>query len=252
MRYKSWIRASYFSFLVFVVLLTGCVSVYNPITGKKEWYLFDEQGEVSWGNAMAKEFIKENKLLDDQERINHTQAIGESLAQVSHRSNLDYQFYIIDEDQMNALAMPGGHIFIYKGLLDEIDEPELAFVLAHEIGHVSARHSLKKLGANIGFSILATTLLGSPNEVQAKQLTDRLYGLIALGYSRSDELQADSLAFDYVLDAGYDPQAAISLFEKLKKANEGRARPPAYLSSHPPSDQRIKNIKDKLANRAAK
>ena len=147
---------------------------------------------------------------------------------------------------MNALAIPGGHIFVYKGLLDKVNEPELAFVLAHEIGHICARHSLKKLGASLGFSILATTLLRSPDQVQAKQMVNQLYGLVAMGYSRSDELQADNLAFDYTLDAGYNPQAAISLFEKLNEASKGMISPPFYLSSHPHSDQRIKNIEGKL------
>ncbi|MCF7907720.1 MAG: M48 family metalloprotease [Candidatus Omnitrophica bacterium] len=246
MRYKFWIKISWFGFLTFIIFSTGCVSVYNPVTGKKEWYLFDEKGEISWGDAMANEFIKENKLLDDQKRINYIKDIGVSLAKVSHRSNLNYKFYIIDQDQMNALAIPGGHVFIYKGLLDTVDDSELAFVLAHEIGHISARHSLKKLGATLGFSILATTLLRSPDQAQAKQLVNQLFGLVAKGYSRSDELQADNLAFNYVSDAGYDPRAAISLFEKLKEANKGMARPPFYLSSHPNSDQRIKNISSKL------
>lgn len=246
MKYKFWIKGSFVVVLLLLMLLAGCVSVYNPVTGRNEWYIFDEQDEISWGKAMAKEFIKENKLLKDQKQADYLSNIGESVAEVSHRNNLDYQFYIIDEDQMNALAIPGGHVFIYKGLLDKVEESELAFVLAHEIGHISARHSLKKLGTSLGFSLLASIFLKSPESNQAKQLVDQLYGLISTGYSRSDELQADSLAFDYVLNAGYDPEAAISLFEKLKAENKKTTRPPFYLSSHPGPDQRIENIKGKL------
>ncbi|MBU1112250.1 MAG: M48 family metalloprotease [Candidatus Omnitrophica bacterium] len=232
--------------IVFLVLLSGCVSVYNPVSGKKEWYIFDEKGEVSWGDAMARQFIDENKINSDPEKNTVIAAIGNKVAAVSHRNNLTYHFYIIDAPEVNALAIPGGHIFVYRGLLDKVSQQELAFVLAHEIGHVSARHSLKQLGASLSVSVLAATLLRTPEQTQAKQMVDQLYGLISLGYSRKDELEADSLAFQYVNSAGYQPRAALTLFKKLEAENNNRGQVPFYLSSHPDPEARIKNIEDKL------
>ncbi len=235
-----------FRILIVLVLLSGCVSVYNPVTGRNEWYIFDEKGEVSWGNAMAEQFIRENKIIANSDQLTLIKSTGEALAKASHRSNLQYHFYLIDEPEVNALSMPGGHIFVYKGLADKVNRDELAFVLAHEIGHVSARHSLKKLGATLGFSVLTATLLRSPDQVQAKQMADQLYGLVALGYSRKDELQADDLAFQYTKSSGYNPKAALTLFEKLKTEHKGRGKIPFYLSSHPDPDARIKNIEEKI------
>ncbi len=247
MNCKFWIKNKLIASFILLVFLSGCVAIYNPATGRKEWYLFDEQGEISWGNAMANEFIKQNKIVQDPEKITYLKTIGEKVARVSHRNNLKYHFYIIDEDQMNAMAIPGGHIFIYKGLLNRVSQQELAFVLAHEIGHISARHSLKKLGASLGFNILAATLLRRPEQATAKQMVNQLYDLVAMGYSRSDELQADSLGFDYVLAAGYNPKAAISLFEKFIQESKKSPRVPIYLKSHPHAEERIKNIESKLA-----
>ena len=234
-----------FRIFVVLVLLVGCVSVYNPVTGKNEWYIFDEKGEISWGDAMARQFIRENRISTDSGQTALIKSLGEKVAGISHRNNLKYHFYLIDGPEVNALAMPGGHIFVYKGLADKVNQEELAFVLAHEVGHVSARHSLKKLGASLGFSVLAATLLRSPSQAEAKQMADRVYGLIALGYSRKDELQADDLAFQYTKSSGYNPKAALTLFEKLKAQNN-RGRVPFYLSSHPDPDERIKNIEEKI------
>lgn len=228
--------------LATLVFIIGCASAYNPITGKREWYLFDDPTEISWGQAMAKQFIAEHKMIEDQESLNRLRNLGQAIAKNSHRSYLIYHFYLVDQDQVNAFAMPGGYVFIYQGLFEKVNQDQLAFVLAHEIGHVAARHSLKRLGAAMGIGVLTTVLLGEPQQSSARQLTNQFFNIISLGYSRSDELEADSLGIEYTINSGYDPRAAIDLFALLDKENKQKGQVPFYLRTHPYTDQRIKNI----------
>ncbi len=232
--------------LTSLLFITGCVTVYNPATGKKETYLFDDKAEISWGDAMAQQIISENKMLQDPEVIEYVQNLGDQIAQESHRNYLRYHFYVIDDDTINAFAAPGGHIFVYRGLLQEVSEQELAFVLAHEIGHVCARHSLKRLGASLGFTLLTTILLRNPDQESTRKLTNQLYNLIALGYSRSDEYQADYLGLQYTAEAGYNPRASISLFKLFNKMEEKHGSQPLYLRTHPVPDKRIENVKKEM------
>ena len=230
------------------MFIVGCVAVYNPATGKKEYYLFDEDAEIKWGQAMAQQFIMENKMVTDPRTISYVQNIGEKIGKNSHRSDLTYHFYIIDKNEINAFAIPGGHVFVYKGLLDKVNRDELAFVLGHEIGHINARHGLKKLGASLGFSILSGILLNDPDQQSVRQLTDQLYNLVSLGYSRSDEYQADSLGLEYVIKSGYNSSCAITLLEKFidEEKKKGTSYVPVYLRTHPGAGQRIQNIEHKL------
>lgn len=229
---------------------TGCVSVYNPATGRKEHLIFDDKAEVNWGTGMAKQFTQKLKILDDPQLVNALQEMGDKVGATSHRNYLQYHFYIIDEDKINAFACPGGHIFFYKGLLDAVDEDQVAFVIAHEIGHVNAKHAVKALGAQMGFSILNAVLVASSGQQDTQKSAEQLFLLVNRGYSREDEYQADALGLDYMLKAGYSPQGALDLFSLFRKmeqesASKGQVQP-TYLSTHPRAEDRATAVKKKL------
>lgn len=232
--------------LLALIFLAGCVGIYNPVTGKQEYFIFNDASEVEWGAAMAQQLTQKFKMLDDPQLLNALQELGDKIGAVSHRSYLQFHFYIIDDKTINAFAAPGGHIFFYKGLLDELSEDELAFVIAHEIGHVAARHSLKSLGATLGYSILTGLLLGKPDQKEAKQLADQLFSLVSTGYSRTDEYQADGLGAEYSYKAGHDPRGAYSLFDLFKEIEKKEKQIPYYARTHPLPDERKEGIRKKL------
>ena len=231
--------------LVFFLLLVGCVTIYNPATQRKEYYFIDENAEIAIGRNVAQSIIKNNKIYDDVETLTYLRGIGDKIGAISHRNNLDYNFYIIDEEEINAFALPGGYIFVNKGLIDKADEDELGFVLAHEIAHVSARHSLKKLQASLGLGLLIDIALGGSEYVDMHKAVNIVYEIVALGHSRKDELLADSLAVGYVHLAKYDPEAAFTLFDKMKKEKD-KGYTLVFLRSHPLIEDRVANIKEKI------
>lgn len=210
--------------------------------------MFDDKAEVEWGQNMAKQIKEQKKIIYDEALSEPLQKLGENIAAKSHRNYLQYHFYIVDEDAINACALPGGHVFINRGLLEKCDEDEVAFVLAHEIGHINARHGVKVLEANLGFSFISIALAVAAKNQDAANSAQQIYDLLSKGYSRGDELQADSLALKYTSDAGYDPQAAIALFVmfKAQEKQSGAAALPVYLRTHPTPEVRIDNVRQKL------
>jgi len=230
---------------IFLLLLTGCVTIYNPATEQKEYYFIDEETEIMIGKNLANDILRTNKTYDDPQTLSMLRNIGEQIGKVSDRSKLPYHFYMLDEEQMNAFALPGGYIFVNKGLIDKSTKDELGFVLAHEIGHITARHSLKRLQASLGMSLLIDIALGSSGEESVRQAVNIAYSIVASGYSRGDELLADSLGVKYSHAAGYNPEAAISLFKKMEKET-GTGYTPIFLRSHPVISDRIANVKAKI------
>ena len=235
----------YVCVLICLLLSGGCVTIYNPATGQKEYYFIGEDTEIMLGRNMAKDIIRTSQTYDDEKTLSKLRSMGESIGKVSHRSNLNYNFYILDEEQMNAFALPGGYIFVNKGLIDKTNDDELGFVLAHEIGHITARHSLKRLQASLGIGLLIDIALGSSASAGTRQAVDMAYGIVASGYSRKDELLADSLAVKYSYAGGYDPEAAVSLFNKMQEES-GKGYTPIFLRSHPVIADRIANVKEKM------
>jgi predicted Zn-dependent protease len=234
--------------LITAISLYGCTSIYNPITGKKEYSMFDDKAEVEWGDNMAKQIKTQKKIIYDEALSEPLQKLGEKIAAKSHRNYLQYHFYIVDEDVINAVALPGGHVFVNRGLLEKCDEDQVTFVLAHEIGHINARHGVKVLEANLGFSVLSIALAAAAKNQDAANSAQQIYDLLSKGYSRGDELFADSLALKYTADAGYDPQAAIALFGifKAEEKKSGANLVPVYLRTHPTPQVRIDNVQQKL------
>lgn len=235
--------------LALTSLLSGCTTIYNAATERKETLLIDTQEEVALGLDMDQDLQKKLKILNDpkmQERLNF---IGNKVASFSDRQDVKYYFRIVKDKELNAFAIPGGFVYINSALLDVASDSELAGVIAHEIGHIAARHSVKKLQALLGYQIILNIALGLSGNIQMGEAIDIVFNVVSLGYSRKDEFLADKLAVRYTKRAGFNPYGIISFFEKLKKEAEmkGPNFKLVFLSSHPPIVERIKNVEKEIS-----
>ena len=232
--------------IVFILMsICGCATVYNPATDKNEVYFINDQQEIAIGRSIADSIIKKNKLIKNRKELSYVRRIGQRIAQVCDRNYLNYHFYIIDDKGMNAFSLPGGFIFLNQGIVEKTTEDELAFVIGHEIGHVCARHSVKRLQASLGASLIIGLVSKGIESDLLSRAVDIVYNVVSLGYSRKDEFLADSLAVKYTYKAGYDPHAGINLMKKLKK-DEKNNYTMLFLRSHPPVKDRITNIEEKI------
>jgi len=231
--------------ILLLLSLTGCVTIDNPATGRKETLLIDTASEVSLGKDLDVQVQKKFKLYPDQTMHARLDFIGNRIARVCDRQDIAYYFRIIDDKSLNAFALPGGFIYVHKGVMEVATDDELAGVLGHEIGHLAARHSVKRLQANLGYQLLISIALGATGKQYVGDALSVVFDTVYLGYSRKDELLADRLAVRYAKRAGFNPLGMVSFFEKLEK--EARGFNLVFLSSHPPIEERIKNVKEEIA-----
>jgi predicted Zn-dependent protease len=168
---------------------------------------------------------------------------------VSDRQDIEYNFYVLEDKELNALTLPGGFIYVNNGLVKILNDDELAYVLAHEIGHVAARHIAKKLQSSMAYQLIlgiAFTSVGDSAGGNAQGIAsgvDAVYNLVDLAYSRKDEYEADRLAVKYAYKSGFDPYASISSLEKIKKEEGPNWKVLGYFRTHPYVDERISALK---------
>lgn len=234
------------------VLFFSTIFLYHCATtgpgGKKSLILISTDQEVSIGKQMAAQVEKENKLVPDTAIQNYFNEIGQKVVKVSDRKDLKYHFKVIESDQINAFATPGGYIYFYSGLLKLMDtEAELAAVTAHEISHVVARHGVKRMQQVIGLSILLDLALGKSSKATQQAVSIGI-GLALQGYSRENESEADEVGVLYMSKAGYNPQGMVDMFEKLQKVSpSGQNVFEKLTADHPPPSQRIADSKKTIA-----
>ncbi len=248
-------RRSFLLYLVMVSLIwlvQGCAT--NPVTGGQDFVLMSESDEINLGRKYHREIIEEMPVYPDPELGAYVNEVGQRVAKASHRPHLDYHFTVLDSSQVNAFALPGGYIYITRGLLAYLNsEAELAAVLGHEVGHVTARHSVRQHSAATTAS-LAGAILGATTGVSGSQdLFNVLGDAMLKGYGRGHELESDRLGAQYLARTGYDPQAMLEvigvlknqeLFEQQAAREEGR-QPRVYhgvFSSHPENDTRLQEV----------
>jgi len=224
-----------------LALIIGCVTT-GP-GGKKSLILIPTQTEVELGKEVVKEVESTEKVLSNPQVQSYVSNIGSKVSKVCDRKDVKYTFKVLDSEEINAFACPGGFIYIYKGLMKKMDnEAQLAAVLAHEVGHIVARHSVKRLQAIYGYSIVMEVALGDKMGKTARQMVDAATGVVLLGYGRENEYEADDYGILYSKKAGYNPKGMVQIFEKFKQM-EGK--PPntfeKLLMSHPPASDRINN-----------
>ncbi len=233
------------------LFICGCSTEYNIVTGEQETYYYSTDREVQLGKAISEQVEKENKLVSDLLIQKRVEDIGKKIAAVSDRKEISYQSKEIEDEQVHAVSLPGGFEYVNKGLVDKISgDDELAGVLAHEVGHIVARHSVKKLQAIQGYSILRILMAAAPGAGEAGMAADAAFTELLLGYSREDELLADQLGVRYAKRAGYDPRAMITFLEKLQDINRRKPLMPlSYFKTHPHIPDRIRVVKQELGEK---
>ena len=249
------IVASVCSAVLLGLALTDCAQ--NPVTGKANFVTMSESQEVEVGRQEDVKVRQEYGVYDNKALQQYVNEVGQRLARASHRPGLQYNFVVVDSPEINAFALPGGYVYITRGILAYLNsEAELAGVLGHEIGHVTARHSVQQVSAATAASVGATLLQVFVPELR-NQGGDTVLGLLGnvllSGYGRDHELEADRLGAQYLARTGYDPQAMIKVVGVLKNQElfdaeaakaEGR-EPRAYhgvFASHPDSDTRLQQV----------
>jgi predicted Zn-dependent protease len=235
-----------------LLTLAGCAS--NPSSGGSSVVVGSQGREVEIGNEMHEQMMAEGAAYDDPELQAYINRVGQRLVANSDMPNTTFTFTVIDSPDINAFALPGGYIYINRGLLSYLDsEAEMAGVLAHEIGHITGRHHGRRQTADITNKVIATTayiLTGSGDIADASQM----YGSeLVSGYGRDMELEADGLGAEYMYKSGYDPDALLAVigvlkdqeqFQRVKAKSTGKKVGTYHglYASHPRNDQRLKTV----------
>ena len=234
--------------LALLALLLGACAT-NPVTGRQELSVVSPQQEAAQGKAAAKQVEREIGLVDDPQLQAYVEQIGQRLAAHSPRRDVTYRFFVADMPEPNAFALPGGYIYVSRGLIALANsEDELAGVIGHEIGHVAARHSAQRQTRQAGVGILSalgTIAAGVVGGSGAAQMVSQMgqvagAGLIA-SYSRDQERQADQIGQDLEAAAGWDPVGLADLLgslERESKLETGKQRRASFLDSHPQPGER--------------
>jgi len=200
---------------------------------------------------MVEELKQTQKALPDSAWQAYINQVGQKLVAVCDRKDIQYQFQVVDDDQVNAFACPGGFVYFYTGLLRQMDnEAELAAVMAHEISHVVGRHSIKRLQMVLGVGMAYELAMGEKESKAIETAVGVGMTLISSQFSRDDEREADDYGMTYMIRAGYDPNAMITMFDKLA-ALGGSGSGDVFekmLSSHPDTQDRIASAKTRIAS----
>jgi predicted Zn-dependent protease len=240
-------------------LLAGCATVVNPVTGREERTVMDEAAEIAEGRKAHPQVLAEYGRYDNARVQAYVNEVGQKLAKQSHRGSLQWTFTVLDSPEINAFALPGGYVYVTRGIMAYMEsEADLAGVIGHEIGHVTARHGAQRATRQqtAGLGVFAASVLGAVlgvGDLAGQVAQTAAAGYIA-SYSRDQELQADQLGAEYLARNRYDPSNMVDVIGVLKDQeryaadaarDEGRAAPSGgnWLSSHPSNEQRLADIR---------
>ena len=228
-----------------LALVTSSCAV-NPVTGDREISLMTESQEIQLGENSDESIVAQYGVLQDEEIANYVQSIGQRMVPVSHRPDLPFTFRTLDDPVVNAFALPGGFVYITRGILAYLNsEAALAGVIGHEIGHVTARHGVQRytqqaiLGAGLGLgSVLSETFANYAD------LAGQAAGLLLLKYGRDDERQSDRLGVEYATALGYDTTDMAEFFHTLHRLSPPDGRLPSWMSTHPDPGERWNTVRE--------
>lgn len=223
--------------------LTNSCAV-NPVTGKKQVVLMSEQQEIAMGKESDPQIIAQYGLYEDKPLQDFITQKGKAMAAISHRPNLDYQFKIVDSDVVNAFAVPGGYVYFTRGIMAHFNnEAEFAGVLGHEIGHITARHSVsQQTKAVLGQVGLLGSMIFVPQLGEFAEPLSQGLQVLFLKFGRDAERQSDDLGVEYSSKIGYDAHEMAGFFNTLERKSAGSegAELPDFLSTHPnPADRNV-------------
>ena len=228
-----------------LALVAACAT--NPVTGRRELAFMSEAQEISIAQESDPQIKEEMGVYTDPELQRYVAEIGQRMAKISERPQLPWRFTVVDVPAVNAFAVPGGGIYITRGILPFLDsEAELAGVIGHEIGHVTARHSAQQYTRQVTGQVGLLALgIFVPAARPFGELSGQALGVLFLKYGRGDELQADELGARYESTLGWDPAAVpafLSTLGRLDEAAGDRRGVPNWLSTHPDPLSRVKDI----------
>ncbi len=246
--------------LILSLVLLACSTV--AVTGRKQLNLVPRSTMLSMSSEQYGEFLKTNKLSDNQQQTQTVKRVGTKIQKaveqyftekgMSNRlKDYSWEFNLVESEEVNAWCMPGGKVVIYTGILPVTqDENGLAVVMGHEIAHAIAEHGNERMSqmlmAQLGGMALSKALEEEPEKTQQLWMTAFGVGAqlgVLLPFSRLHESEADHLGLIFMAMAGYDPNNAVQFWERMAKMKQGQA-PPEFLSTHPSDESRIKNLKE--------
>ena len=235
-----------------LLILSGCLGA-GCMTLEGEPFninILSTPQEIELGQQLSTEIEKQEKVSQDAELQAYVREIGERLERVATRQDVPYIFTVIDApDTINAFALPGGHMYIYTGLLKMCEnEAELASVMGHEMAHVAAHHHGEAMTKQYGYSLLMQVLLGEEPAATAKMASDLVGAGVLSYYSRENEREADALGMEFLFRAGYRPDAMVTFMQKLmaEEQSKGGGHPFPLLSSHPATQERLMRLQNLL------
>ncbi|GKT08121.1 M48 family metallopeptidase [Desulforhabdus sp. TSK] len=236
-------------FALLVFALSACATA--PYTERRQLMLIEPSQELALGQRASAEVLSKAKPSRDPVYVEKVEQVGRKIAGAADRPDFAWEFRVLDDPKtVNAFCLPGGKVFVYTGMFKYAEtDGELATVVAHEVAHAVARHGAERMStallAQTGQTVAAGLLnISSPVALSA---FNTAYGVavevgVTLPYSRTQEYEADRIGLILMAKAGYDPNAAVSFWEKMKSSKSGSATP-AFLSTHPTDEARIEEIK---------
>jgi predicted Zn-dependent protease len=234
-----------------LLLLTACAT--NPATGRSEFNIVSEQQELAMGKEAHEQVLREYGVYDEKPELNAmVDRIGHRIAASSPRPNLPWTFTLLDTPMVNAMALPGGYIYVTRGILERMNsEDELAGVMGHEVAHVAARHSAQSISrstlAQAGL-VVAAVAAGAENTERYGLVAAVGVGLLFTKYSRSQETQADVLGTDYMSGAGWNPHGSESMLQGLQRLQGGPTSGiERYFMDHPDPGKRVVDVQREIA-----
>jgi predicted Zn-dependent protease len=248
--------------IVILFLSLSCTTV--PITGRKQFIILPDYAMLSMSLQQYNEFLKTNKISSNQEQTQMVKKVGRKIQMAVEKyftdKNMSYtlrdykwEFNLIESEEKNAWAMPGGKVVVYEGILPITrDEAGLAVVMGHEIAHAIAKHGNERMsqGLIIQMGGMALTKAMAEKPEKTKRLWMTAFGVgaqfgVMLPFSRYQESEADHLGLVFMAIAGYDPNEAVEVWKRMSQMKEGQA-PPEFLSTHPSDETRIRKIKETI------
>ena len=238
--------------LVLVASLTGLgACAINPATGGRMFSLVSEEQEIQMGQQAMGDVDAGMGLYDDPELQAYVDSVGQAMAAVSERPELPWSFKIVDDPVINAFALPGGPVYLARGIMANFNsEAEMASVLGHEIGHITARHSVEQISRAqlMQIGLVASVVLVPELRPFGDALGGGL-GMLFLKFGRDDESQSDDLGFRYMTRLGYDPQGAVDMFRILERERDASGGAiPEWQSTHPDPGNRVISAQQRIAS----
>lgn len=253
-----YMRLKYIVFVVGLLLFAGCAK--TPYTDRNQFMVFSEGQEYAMGADASTEIKQKEKLITAGPDVERISRIGRKIAMASGRPSIGWEYNLVDNDDVaNAFALPGGKVFVYTGLLKVAStDAEIATVMAHEAAHVLARHGAERMSTQM--AIQTGTQIGMASiqfsDPTVATIFYEAFGVgtqvgVMLPFSRHMEEEADEIGLILMIKAGYDPFAALNFWNKMNQQS-GRQEAPVWLSTHPSSAARIRNIREMIPDLKAK